>query len=126
MSGVTVKTGVQFTRIAPAGFRLLGALERTARRFEMPLVITCACEAHPAADPHAKGEAYDVRTHGLTPAQKALVLRETLLDLSDGEADAPMLAGLGAATRRFYGQIEHAGTPAEHLHVQRRKGTTYR
>jgi hypothetical protein len=120
VSRVTVKAGVRFTRIAPAGFRLLGALERTARRVEIPLVITCACDGHPPGNPHTTGEAYDVRTRTLTPAQQALVLRETLLALSDGEADAPTYAGAGVATRQFYGQLE-----VDHFHVQRRKGTTY-
>jgi hypothetical protein len=122
---VQVKPGVYFARVAPAGVRLLGALERTARRLQLPLLITCACEQHPPDDPHSKGEAYDVRSWSFTPAQKDAVLRQVLLELSDGETDAPTVTGIGLATARFYGQLEHPGHPKEHFHFQRRKGTVY-
>lgn len=122
---VRVKAGVSFTRIAPAGFRLLAAIEGTARRLQLPLTITCACEGHPATDPHTKGEAYDVRSHTLTAAQQRDVLRDVLLDLGDDVDDAPIEIGIGVATRRFYGQLEDPGGANAHLHFQRRKGTTY-
>jgi hypothetical protein len=121
------KDGVKFSRIAPAGFRILGALERTARRLSVDLIITCACEAHAQHDPHSLGEAYDVRTRTLTDDQKRAVLCEVLLDLQNdaNPQDAPIATSGGLATLHFFGWIEHPGEPTEHLHFQRRKGTTY-
>jgi hypothetical protein len=121
-----VKPGVQFTVIAPAGFRLLGALDTVARRLKVDLTITCGTEAHPSTDPHSTGEAYDVRTHDLTDDQKRAVLRELLLELSDDQtADTPMIVSDGLGTRGFWGWIENPGMPAEHIHVQRRQRTVY-
>jgi len=123
---VIVKSDVQFTRIAPAGFRLLGAIELTARRFGIEMMITCACEAHPAEDPHSLGEAYDVRSHDMSPAQKTLVLKAILEAAGDADAgDVPVGAQGGYATSHFWGWLEHPGDPNEHLHVQRRQHTTY-
>lgn len=124
---VTVKAGVSFAVIAPAGFRLLGAIERTARRLQMPLVITCACEAHPPTDPHSHGEAFDVRTHDFDAATKLRLLRALMEDLVDeaDPTDGPTTTAGGIATREFFGQVEHPDQPTEHLHVQRRKGTVY-
>jgi hypothetical protein len=122
---VRVKAGVQFTRIAPAGFRILAALEHAARGLALPLTITCACDGHPASDPHTQGNAYDVRSHGFTAAQKRTVLAEVLLNLSAGEDDAPIVTGVGLATRGFFGQLEASDTENEHFHFQKRRGTTY-
>jgi hypothetical protein len=126
MGHVVVKSDVSFARIAPAGFRLLGAIELTARRFGAVLMITCGCEAHPPTDPHSLGEAYDVRTHTLPDEQKVLVLKAILIDAGgDTPADVPVAAAGGFATAHFWGWIESPGQPTEHLHVQRRHGTVY-
>jgi hypothetical protein len=125
MGVLRVKTGVAFDRIDPAGFRLLGALDRIVRGQPFDLVITCGTDSHPAADPHSLGRAYDVRTHNLTPSQAQFVLREVLLDLQEGECDAPLEVSIGLATSRFYGQLERPGEPGEHLHFQQRRGTQY-
>lgn len=116
---------MRFDVIDAAGFRLLGALDRVVRPLPYDLTISCACEAHPATDPHALGRAYDVRTHDLTDEQKPFVLRAVLLDLQQGAIDAPMDVSGGLATRYFFGWIEHAGEPGEHLHFQQRKGVTF-
>lgn len=128
MHGLRVKDGVAFAPIAPAGFRILGALERTARRLQLDLTITSGSDGHIASDPHALGEAFDVRTHDLTDDQKRLVLKQTMLDLCDDQnmMDTPMITSGGLATLNFFGWIEHPQQPNEHLHVQRRKGTVYR
>ena len=124
MTGVRVKPGVLFTTIAPAGFRFLSAIDTTARRLGIDLTITCACEAHPPTDPHTTGEAFDVRSHGLRVDQQRAVLRELVLDLSD-DADVPIETSGGLATRHFFGQLEAAGQPHEHFHIQKRQRTTY-
>lgn len=123
---VRVKPGVLFNVIAPAGIRLLGALDTTARRLNVDLTITCGTEGHPPADPHSSGEAYDIRTHDFSDDQKRVVLRAVLLELSDGSAeDAPVVVGDGLGTRAFWGWIEHPGEPNEHIHIQRRNHTVY-
>lgn len=125
MAFLRVKPGVKFTPIAPAGFRILGALERTARGLNIELTITCGSEAHELTDPHTTGQAYDLRTHDLTNEQKQRVLACVLDELRDGIADVVTETSGGLATLGFFGWIEHPGTDAEHLHVQRRKGTIY-
>ena len=125
MGVIRVKFGVKFDRIDPAGFRLLGSLDRVVRPEPYDLTVTCGSDSHPASDPHSLGRAYDVRTHDLTDEQKTYVLRAVLLDVQEGELDAPMAVSIGLATSRFYGQLEHPGQPTEHLHFQQRKGTSY-
>jgi hypothetical protein len=79
--------------------------------FPADIIITSACDgAHSGpADPHHSGEAYDLRTHHLDDDLKKLLLQ--MLD-----------AYLGG---RFFAFLEAPGTPNEHIHVQRRKGTLY-
>lgn len=128
MSGyVRVKDDtVRFDRIAPAGFRLLEAISRTARAMRRDLTITCACEAHEKNTPHDLGEAFDLRCHDIQPDEKQALLRRLMFELSDGSEDQPEEVSVGLATRRFYGQIEHLGEPTEHLHIQRRRNTEYK
>ena len=129
MGYLRCKPGVRFDPIDPAGFRLLGSLERIAREVPYDLTVTCGSEAHPASDPHTLGAAYDVRTHDLTLDRKLYILRAVLLDLQEGADDAPVTLATvpvpNFATRRFFGQLEHPGQETEHLHLQRRKGVTF-
>lgn len=109
---VRVKDGVQFTKIAPAGFRILEAISATARHVGFDLCITSACDGEHSGlnDPHHRGEAYDVRSHNLTAEQKTLVL-----------------GYLGTQLRldQFYFFLESPNTDNEHIHIQVKKGTTY-
>lgn len=112
MSVVNVKDGVQFSIIAPGGFRILYAIDRAAQYLNLPLVITSGTDGEHSGpnDPHHRGEAYDVRSHEFTPDQKQQVLEEILgyLDLD-----------------HFYGFLESPGTANEHFHFQVKKGTTF-
>jgi len=106
---IRVKEGVQFTRIAPGGFRILAALEDCADRIFHDLTVTSACDgAHSGSDdPHHKGEAYDVRSHDLPDKNLALsYIQEFLGD-------------------RFFAFLEDATEDNEHIHVQVKKGTVY-
>ncbi len=125
MNGLLVKPGVSFAVIAPAGFRLLSALDVTARRLQITLTITCGCDSHPPADPHSTGEAYDVRTHGLTNDQKRQLLKSLMDELATDTHDVPLPASGGLGTLHFWGWIENLGLATEHLHCQRRTSTTY-
>lgn len=108
---VRCKAGVTFAMIAPAGFRLLGAIERCARAIGTDLTITSACDgAHSGPlDPHHRGEAYDIRTHGFREAQKQAIVAYLRQDLGSG----------------FFAFLEAPGTTNEHIHAQLRKGTVY-
>ncbi len=129
MSVLRVKFGVRFDRIDPAGFRILGTLDRLSRELPYDLTLTCGSDNHPASDPHTLGRAYDVRTKGLPMDQKRYLLRAVLLDLQEGPEDAPgEVAGVvweHLATRRFFGQLENLGEAAEHAHFQQRKGVMF-
>lgn len=108
---VKVKDGVQFTKIAPGGFRILEAISCSARKLGIDLTITSACDGMHSGpeDPHHRGEAYDIRTHDI-PNYTAILLNalQSLLPLGN-----------------FYSFLEAPGTENEHIHVQVRKGTQY-
>ncbi|SRR5579871_289580 len=111
MGVVKVKDGVQFSVIAPGGFRILGAIDKTAAAFPCDLYITSGCDGMHSGpnDPHHRGEAYDIRSHDLQPDVKAQVLALIQKLLGD----------------RFYAFLESPGTDNEHIHIQVKKGTTY-
>jgi hypothetical protein len=112
---VLVKPGVEFgNELAPAGCRILDAIKRIAQEVDFDIVITSARDGVHSGpnDPHHSGEAYDLRTKTLQPAQKTLLV--TLLRRE-----------LYQTPRRFYCFLEAAGGGNEHVHVQRRAGTTY-
>lgn len=109
---VRVKDGVQFTLIAPGGFRILEAISKVARMVGHDLTITSACDGTHSGptDPHHRGEAYDIRTHDMDESLKPVVLNAL-------QALLP--------ANQFYVFLEAPGTDNEHIHGQVRKGTTY-
>ena len=112
-SVIRLKDGVRFAVIAPAGFRILSAIDQTAAALGHDLVITSACDGEHSglSDPHHTGEAYDIRTHDF-PNEG---LKELVLD--------GIMRRLG--WERFFGFVEAQGTENEHIHVQRKKGTVF-
>ncbi len=123
--GLLVKDGVRFDRIARAGARILGALDTVARTFGRDLTITCACEGHPPTDPHTLGEAYDVRTHDMLNEEVKLRILSSVMELLCEPGESTFHIAGGIASTHFWGWLEHPGTDAEHLHIQRRRGTAY-
>lgn len=123
---VRVKPGVQFNVIAPSGFRILAAVEAVARSLGYDLTITSACDGTHSgpADPHYRGEAYDIRTKDLGPSMKDQVLQLLLLDLCE-HSEVLKPVSLGFAAGQFYAQLENRGHDAEHIHVQLRNGHVY-
>jgi hypothetical protein len=109
---IRVKEAVQFLKIAPAGFRILSAIDQAAKKCAVDLVITSACDGCHSGqnDPHHRGEAYDVRSHDFSAEQKQRILAE-------------VMGALG--WEHFYGFLEAAGTDNEHFHFQVKKGTVY-
>lgn len=127
MSTLRFKDGVTLTPNV-AGARLLGSIERAARTVD--LTITAGSDSHGPADPHTRGQAFDVRTHGMLDGDKQALLRRVLEDLADGAHDATVLMVLpgiwfALATTRWFGQIENHGLDTEHAHFQLRNGRTF-
>lgn len=126
MTGVLFKAGCDTRVLGKSGVRILGVLDSLARQFGHDITVTCANEGHKLPDPHVSGDAFDIRTHDWTPDHKEAVLHELMIMLADHPVtDAPTPVSIGLATSRFYAQLEHHGLVTEHIHVQRRNGTTY-
>lgn len=116
MGRIQVKDGVDFgSTLAPAGVRILDVLKRLAPTYDFDITITSARDgAHSGPDdPHHSGEAFDIRSNGLTALQVAALLQDVQRCLYT------------STPRRFYAFYEAAGTPNAHVHVQRRAGTSY-
>jgi hypothetical protein len=122
---VRAKADVQFATIAPAGFRILAALDALARTLRKDILLTCGTEAHTNPDPHATGEAYDVGLVGWTPADITTAL-------------ATLRATLGPAFTVLYEVAQRPSDPAlaalafvnpkatgPHFHIQRTINTVY-
>lgn len=112
---ILVKAGVDFgSSLAPAGAQILEKIKQLVASYNFNLTITSARDGVHSGplDPHHSGEAFDLRTHGLSQAQVDLLLND-------------LKAALYQDPRRFYAFVEAAGTPNEHIHVQRRAGTVY-
>ncbi len=109
---VRSKDGVLFSAIAPAGFRILSAIDQVALALSVELIITSGTDGEHSgpSDPHRRGEAFDVRSQGFSPELKQQIL--------DG-----VMRRLGF--ERFYGFLEAKDTSNEHFHFQVKKGTTY-
>lgn len=112
MGVIRVKEAVSFAKIAPAGFRILSALDQVAAKLDADLIITSGCDGTHSGpeDPHHSGEAYDVRSHDFDQLTKDKIL-----------AAAMTILGWSA----FYVFLEAEGTDNEHFHFQRKKGTVY-
>lgn len=125
MNIVRVKSGVRFDRIAPAGFVIIAAAHSATRVCCVDVMITCGTEAHPPTDPHTLGEAYDLSTVNFSVElllkvrsyfQNALGPLFTVLYESPFKPADPRLAAIATINPDATGP---------HLHIQRRKGTTY-
>lgn len=120
------KPGTQFAVIAPGGFRILAALEETARLCETDLTITCGTEGHPADDPHTRGEAYDVRVADLTPERLLAVVKALQIALEPlsfyFQYEVPTLP-VDVRLRAI--AVVNSSASAPHIHLQVKKGHTY-
>ena len=126
MGVVRVKHGVLFETIAPAGFRILGAIESVARSMNYDLTITSASDGTHSGpnDPHHRGEAFDIRSKTIAPSVKDDVLRLLLLDLCEHKETLQPVS-IGFATSLFYAQLEDRDGENEHIHLQLRTGRQY-
>jgi hypothetical protein len=106
---IEVKPGVVLLPLAPAGVRVLEVLRQS--KLDWTCTITSGRDGTHSgpSDPHHSGEAFDLRTHGLTASQKASWVNVLMHEL-------------GSA---FYAFLEAPGASNEHIHVQKKRGTTY-
>lgn len=94
---------------SPAGFHIIWAVRLSAMVLGHDIVITAGSNGKHSGpeDPHYKGNAFDLHTHGL---DKELML-------------STIMANLGK--EKFYGFIEDETESNEHIHVQLRHGIMY-
>ena len=109
-----IKPGVDFgTSLSPAGARILEVLKALSTTHTFDITITSARDGvHRPGSAHYTGEAFDLRTHGLSEAQKGLLLND-------------LARVLYKEHRRFFAFLEAPGAENEHIHVQRRSATPY-
>lgn len=106
-----LKDGVTFACIAPAGFRILAALEHISRVvLKHPLVITAGTNgAHLPGSKHYDGSAYDIRCKDLDGPLKQALVEALKMELGP----------------QFTILLEAPASPNEHVHCQLRKFTEY-
>lgn len=114
-----------FSTLAPAGIRILAALDNAARVLGIDLTITCASEGHPPGDPHSTGEAMDVRVRGFSTVvtlKLVLFLQQVLGPLFTVLLETP-LAFVDPDLAKIQTVNPQASGP--HIHIQRKKDTTW-
>lgn len=120
-----VEPGVKFDRIAPAGARIIAALDAATKVLGFDLWISSGTEGHGPRSPHARGEAYDVSVKDMTipvilKAKQYLELvlgtRFTVVYVVPRHPTDPNLLSIVSVN-------ENAAEP--HLHIQVKKGTVY-
>ena len=124
MNVVRHRPGVQFDVIAPAGFRILSALDQAAQRCGVDLMITSGTDSHETGA-HPGGEAFDVSVLSLSAQQIADVkaslertlgpLFTVLYEVREVPSD-PTLRPIAYVNAKATGP---------HFHVQRKKNTTF-
>lgn len=127
MNVVRLKTGVSFPVLAPAGVRILAAVDAVSRQLATDLTITSGGEARgrKPTDPHSTGEAVDLSVSGLTPGQ--IVKLKAALEQQLGPAftvlyetpSAPLDTALAAVA------YINPDATATHVHVQRKRATVW-
>ena len=118
------RPSVRFDLIAPAGFRILSALDRTAYEVRVDLWITSGTDSH-AAGAHPTGEAFDVSVKGFSAQQIADVkasLERYLGPLFTVLYEVPQVPSDPTLRPLAYVNVKATGS---HFHIQRKKGTTY-
>ena len=118
------RPGVRFDHIAPAGFRILSALDQATDACQTDLAITSGTDSH-TAGAHPGGEAYDVSVLGLSADTIEAVyvfLKQTLGPLFTVLYEVP--TSPSDPTLRPIAYINAAAT-GPHFHIQKGRGTTF-
>lgn len=119
------KAGVMFERIAPAGFRILAALDGLTKVLASDQDITCGTEGHADDDPHTRGEAYDVSVRNMNVAMvlKAKTYLEQVLGSRFTVLYEVPTRPLDAVLASIAFLNPDASAP--HFHIQPKKATLY-
>ena len=125
MNVVRHRPSARFDIIAPAGFRILSAIDQAAQECLVDLMITSGTDSHAQPDPHVTGEAYDVSVLGLSAQQIADVkasledvlgnLFTVLYEVREVPSD-PTLRPIAYVNAKATGS---------HFHIQRRRSTVF-
>jgi hypothetical protein len=118
------KDGVEFKVIAPGGFRILTALDGTARVMGIDLFLTAGANDH-AGGRHPFGEAFDVSVHDMSPLVISKVKRHLEQILGDRFTvlyEVPERPNDSTLAPIAYVNAQATGP---HFHIQVRKGTEY-
>lgn len=122
---VTHRPSVRFSQIAPAGFKILAAIQHAAESCDWDLEITSGTDSHTQPSAHVTGEAYDLSVKGMS-AQTIEDVKKAL-EASLG----PLFTVLYEVPKRpsdptlrpiAYVNVNATGP---HFHIQRRKNTVY-
>jgi hypothetical protein len=118
---VRLLASVTLNGLAPAGVRILAALDRATQILKRDLVVTCGTDSHPSDDPHTKGCALDVRTKDLPEGAILALVAALRADLG---ADFTVLYEVPTTPNGVLASIAYVntGASAAHLHIQLRKG----
>jgi hypothetical protein len=127
MSVVRLKDGAGFPVLAPAGVRILAAVDTACRSFGRDLTITSGSEGRgrKVTDPHMTGEALDLSVAGFTPGE--IVRLKALLEADLGPLftvlyetpSKPLDTALAAVA------YVNRDATATHIHIQRKKQTVW-
>lgn len=122
-----LKPGAGFPTLRPAGMRIIAAIDFAAARMGKVLTITSGSERRGRADtdPHMTGEAADVSVLGLMPMEIRnlhSMLMQILGDRFTVLLEAPPDQVPPSLSEIVY---RNAKATAIHLHIQRKKGTTW-
>lgn len=124
MNVLRARPSVRFEVIAPAGFRILSALDQTAQDLRVNLMITSGTDSH-ATGAHLTGEAFDVSVHLLSAQQVWDVkssLEELLGPLFTVLYEVPKVPSDPTLRSIAYVNVTATGP---HFHIQRKKHTTF-
>ncbi len=122
---VRVKGGVEFDRIAPAGFVLLAAIQSLPLILGKDIWITSGTDSHVNADPHALGEAYDLGVSGLTAHDILEVLNVFAMMGPQFYAQYEVPLGYKVDVSLVGVAVPNSRATGPHIHCQRSKGTSY-
>ena len=130
-SVLRIKPGATVRNPAPAGFRILSALDQLSAKMKRDVVITSGDEGEEwraATDPHQTSEAYDVSVKGWDSQEVLFAYRFLSITLGPlftvlYEVPTAVVADLPQSLR----DIAYPNKTATgiHFHLQRKKGTTY-
>ena len=115
---------VRFNKIAPAGFRILAALDKATKVIGFDLEITSGTDSHTSGQ-HPLGQAYDVSVKGMTIpviARLKKFLQQELGERFTVLYEVPDLVTDADEALIAYVNPDASG---KHLHLQVRKGTVY-